>query len=96
MLCGVAGVQPQTLTVNKQMMRYDVPRIIFINKLDRMGANPFQAIDSIRTKLGLVCAAVQIPIGADDRFKGVVDIINEKAFYFDGPNGDIIREEPVP
>ncbi len=65
LICGVAGVQPQTLTVNKQMMRYDVPRIIFINKLDRMGANPFNAIDSIRTKLGLVCAAVQIPIGSD-------------------------------
>lgn len=87
LICGVAGVQPQTLTVNKQMMRYDVPRIIFINKLDRMGANPFQAIDSIRTKLGLVCAPVQIPIGSDDRFRGVVDIINEKAFYFDGANG---------
>lgn len=87
LICGVAGVQPQTLTVNKQMMRYDVPRIIFINKLDRMGANPFQAIDSIRTKLGLVCAPVQIPIGADDRFKGVVDIIREKAYYFDGANG---------
>jgi elongation factor G len=76
LICGVAGVQPQTLTVNKQMMRYDVPRIIFINKLDRMGANPFQAIDSIRTKLGLICAPVQIPIGSDDRFKGVVDLIN--------------------
>jgi len=65
LICGVAGVQPQTLTVNKQMMRYDVPRIIFINKLDRMGANPFSAIQSIRTKLGLVCAPVQIPIGSD-------------------------------
>lgn len=76
LICGVAGVQPQTLTVNKQMMRYDVPRIIFINKLDRMGANPFQAIDSIRTKLGLICAPVQIPIGSDDRFRGVVDIVH--------------------
>jgi elongation factor G len=65
LLCGVAGVQPQTLTVNKQMMRYDVPRIIFINKLDRMGANPFNAIASVRTKLGLCCAAVQVPIGSD-------------------------------
>lgn len=93
LICGVAGVQPQTLTVNKQMMRYDVPRLIFINKLDRMGANPFTAIQSVRTKLGLVCAPVQIPIGADDRLKGLVDIINKKAFYFDGQNGDVIREE---
>lgn len=96
LICGVAGVQPQTLTVNKQMMRYDVPRIIFINKLDRMGANPFNAIQSIRTKLGLVCAPVQIPIGSDERLKGIVDIINEKAYYFDGANGENIREEAVP
>jgi len=47
-ICGVSGVQPQTLTVNKQMMRYNIPRVIFINKLDRMGANPFQAIDSVK------------------------------------------------
>lgn len=86
-ICGVAGVQPQTLTVNKQMMRYDVPRIIFINKLDRMGANPFSAIESIRVKLGLLCAPVQIPIGADDRLKGLVDIIHQRAYYFDGANG---------
>jgi elongation factor G len=76
LICGVAGIQPQTLTVNKQMMRYDVPRIIFINKLDRMGANPFNAIDSIRKKLGLVCAPVQIPIGSDERFRGLVDVIH--------------------
>jgi elongation factor G len=69
------------------MMRYDVPRIIFINKLDRMGANPFNAIDSVRVKLGLVCAAVQIPIGTDDKLKGIVDIVHEKAYYFDGANG---------
>lgn len=68
-------------------MRYDVPRIIFINKLDRMGANPFSALKSIRTKLGLTCAAVQIPIGSDDRLKGLVDIITKKAYYFDGQNG---------
>ena len=96
LICGVAGVQPQTLTVNKQMMRYDVPRIIFINKLDRMGANPFSAIESVRVKLGLVCAPVQIPIGSDDRLKGLVDIIHKRAYYFDGANGENIREEDVP
>lgn len=93
MICGVAGVQPQTLTVNRQMMRYNVPRIMFINKLDRMGANPFMAIDSVRNKLGLNCAAVQIPIGADESLKGIVDIIHRKAYYFDGVNGETVREE---
>ena len=68
-------------------MRYDVPRLIFINKLDRMGANPFSAIESVRVKLGLVCAPVQIPIGSDDRLKGLVDLIHQRAYYFDGQNG---------
>ena len=96
LICGVAGVQPQTLTVNKQMMRYKVPRIMFINKLDRLGANPFTAIDSVRKKLGLICAAVQIPIGENERFRGLVDIIERKAYFFDGASGEKIREEPVP
>jgi elongation factor G len=87
LLCGVAGVQPQTITVNKQMMRYHVPRIIFVNKLDRMGGNPWNAIKAVREKLGLKVAAVQIPIGADDRMRGLVDIIHRKAYYFDGQNG---------
>lgn len=62
-LCGVGGVQPQTLTVNKQMIRYNVPRLIFVNKLDRMGANPWSAIHAARQKLGVCCAAVQVPMG---------------------------------
>lgn len=87
LLCGVGGVQPQTITVNKQMIRYHVPRIIFVNKLDRMGANPWSAIQAVREKLGLTCAAVQIPIGSDDRMRGLVDIIHRKAYYFEGQNG---------
>ena len=95
-LCGVGGVQPQTLTVNKQMIRYNVPRLIFVNKLDRMGADPWSAIYSAREKLGICCAAVQVPIGEDERMRGRIDIVNHKAYFFDGANGEIIREEPVP
>ena len=86
-LCGVGGIQPQTLTVNKQMIRYNVPRLIFVNKLDRMGADPWSAIQSAREKLGICCAAVQVPIGSDERLKGLIDIVRRKAFYFDGANG---------
>jgi len=78
------------------MSRYNVPRVIFVNKLDRMGGNPWNCIKSAREKLDLNCAAVQVPIGEDDRLKGVVDIIEEKAFYYEGANGENIRKEPVP
>jgi elongation factor G len=95
-LCGVGGVQPQTLTVNKQMLRYNVPRLIFVNKLDRMGADPWSAIYAAREKLGICCAAVQVPIGEDERLRGLIDIIHKRAYYFDGANGENIREEDVP
>jgi elongation factor G len=78
------------------MTRYSVPRIIFINKLDRMGSNPWPAIDAIRTRLKLNIAAVQVPIGSDNTFTGIVDLLKMKAFYFDGPNGEVIREEAIP
>lgn len=96
LICGSSGVQPQTLTVNRQMSRYDVPRIVFINKLDRAGANPFQAIEQIKTRLGLNVAPIQIPIGLETTFKGLVDLIKMKAIYFDGSNGEYIREENIP
>ena len=96
LICGVGGVQAQTLTVDKQMKRYGIPRLIFINKLDRMGSNPWSAIVAARERLGLKCAAVQIPIGEDSEFVGVVDLIMNKALYFDGDSGQRIREEPVP
>jgi elongation factor G len=66
LICGASGVQPQTLTVDKQMKRYSVPRVIFINKLDRMGADPWNCIDNVRDRLGLNCAAVQINIGIEN------------------------------
>ena len=87
LVCGVGGVQPQTLTVNKQMNRYNVPRIIFINKLDRMGANPYICVTAIRQKLNISCSAIQIPIGLEEEFKGLIDLIKMKAYYFKGANG---------
>ncbi|KEY65095.1 hypothetical protein S7711_08164 [Stachybotrys chartarum IBT 7711] len=90
-LCAVSGVQSQTITVDRQMRRYDVPRISFINKMDRMGANPWKAVEQINTKLKMPAAAIQIPIGAEDEFKGVIDLIEMKAVYFEGPRGTIVR-----
>lgn len=96
LVCGSSGVQPQTLTVNRQMSRYNVPRLIFINKLDRAGANPWHAIDQIKTRLDLNIAAIQMPIGIETTLKGLVDLVKMKAYYFDGKNGEYIREEEIP
>ncbi|KAI9179662.1 Elongation factor G, mitochondrial [Blastocladiella emersonii ATCC 22665] len=95
-LCSVSGVQSQTMTVDRQMKRYSVPRIAFINKMDRVGANPFRVIDQIRTKLRLPAAAMQVPIGAEDSFIGVVDLVHGKALYNEGVKGETVREGPIP
>ncbi|KAI1291552.1 elongation factor G 1 [Xylaria venustula] len=96
-LCAVSGVQSQTVTVDRQMKRYNVPRISFVNKMDRMGANPWKAVEQINSKLKIPAAAIQIPIGVEDQFKGVVDLINMKSYYNEGPKGTIIRvEDKVP
>lgn len=96
-VCAVSGVQSQTITVDRQMRRYNVPRITFVNKMDRMGANPFKAIDMINHKLRLPAAAVQIPIGSEDDFKGVVDLIRMKAIYNEGPRGEnIVEADEIP
>jgi elongation factor G len=91
-LCAVSGVQSQTITVDRQMRRYNVPRISFINKMDRMGANPFKAVDQINQKLRMPAAAIQVPIGSEDTFAGVVDLIRMKAIYNEGEKGTIVRE----
>jgi len=84
------------LTVDKQMKRYSVPRLIFINKLDRMGANPWTCIEGIRERLGLNCAPVQINIGIENGLQGVVDLVKWKAIYFDGNNGEKVVEKEIP
>ena len=89
-LCAVSGVQSQTITVDRQMRRYSVPRITFINKMDRMGANPWKPIDQINKKLKIAAAAVQIPIGAEDNFHGVVDLVTMQTKYAEGDRGEII------
>ncbi|KAM3533354.1 hypothetical protein MY4038_003361 [Beauveria bassiana] len=96
-LCAVSGVQSQTITVDRQMKRYDVPRISFVNKMDRMGANPWKAVEQINSKLKMPAAAIQIPIGVEDEFAGVVDLIERRALYFEAPRGTKIRvEDKIP
>ena len=95
-LCSVAGVQSQSITVDRQMKRYRVPRLAFLNKMDRMGANPFNGAKALREKLNHNAQLMQLPIGAEDEFCGVVDLITRKAWYFDGDNGEKVRIEDVP
>ncbi|CAK8541339.1 unnamed protein product [Lathyrus sativus] len=94
--CSVGGVQSQSITVDRQMRRYEVPRLAFINKLDRMGADPWKVINQARSKLRHHNAAVQVPIGLEDDFKGLVDLVKLKAYYFHGSNGEKIVIEDVP
>jgi elongation factor G len=95
-LCGVAGVQSQSLTVDRQMRRYKVPRLAFVNKLDRSGANPFRVVEQLRDKLRHNAVLMQIPIGLESKHEGLVDLVTMKALYFDGSNGEVIREEAIP
>ncbi|KAJ2746065.1 Elongation factor G, mitochondrial [Coemansia sp. BCRC 34301] len=95
-LCSVSGVQSQTITVDRQMRRYNVPRISFINKMDRAGANPSRIIDQIRHKLKMPAAALQVPIGIEDAFEGLVDVLANKAVYYRGARGEDIVYGEVP
>jgi elongation factor G len=95
-LCSVSGVQSQSITVDRQMRRYKVPRIAFVNKMDRAGANYARVAGQLKEKLNHHPVMLQIPIGAEDRFQGIVDPIVGKAYYFDGENGEHIREEEIP
>ncbi|WP_437835441.1 elongation factor G [Sorangium sp. So ce1153] len=95
-LCAVAGVQSQSLTVDRQMRRYGVPRIAFVNKCDRAGANPLRVRQQLREKLNLNPVLLQLPIGLEDKFEGVVDLITLKSYRFEGANGEKIITGDVP
>jgi elongation factor G len=95
-LCAVGGVQSQSITVDQQMRRYKVPCIAFVNKCDRSGANPFRVVNQLKQKLGHNAVAMQLPIGLESDFTGVVDLLTMKAVYFDGEKGETIRTEEIP
>ena len=95
-LCSVAGVQSQSITVDRQMKRYNVPRLSFLNKMDRMGANPTTGVKALREKLNHNAVLMQLPIGAEENYVGNIDLITMKAYYFDGDNGEKVRIEDIP
>jgi len=95
-LCSVGGVQSQSITVNRQMTRYRVPRIAFINKCDRTGANPYRVTQQIRDKLDLNAVMLQLPIGLESELEGVIDLVSMQAIYFDGAQGEKVRYEEIP
>ena len=95
-LCAVAGVQSQSLTVDRQMRRYKVPRLAFVNKCDRSGANPLRVKDQLREKLQHNPVLMQLPIGLEDKFEGVVDLVTMKAVRFGGEDGEDITESEIP
>ena len=95
-LCSVGGVQSQSLTVDRQLKRYHVPTLAFINKCDRIGADPYKVRDQLREKLGRNAVLMQVPIGLEAGHAGVVDLIGMEALYFDGDDGEVLRREDIP
>lgn len=95
-LCAVGGVQSQTLTVARQMKRYNVPCLAFINKLDRGGANHQRVIDQLRDRVAYNAAFVNIPIGLESKCRGIIDLIDEKAIYFEGASGENLKFDAIP
>ncbi len=95
-LCSVSGVQSQSITVDRQMKRYRVPRIAFVNKMDRAGANYERVAAQLKDKLHHHPVRLQVPIGAEDRFQGLINLIDMNAVYFDGESGEKMRVEAIP
>ncbi|MGD9517940.1 MAG: elongation factor G [Armatimonadota bacterium] len=95
-MCAVGGVQPQSETVWRQADKYRVPRVVFINKIDRIGANFHDVLHQMRSRLGAKTVALQIPIGAEDRFEGMVDLIRRRALYWTDELGTHVEEAAVP
>ncbi|MDR3233486.1 MAG: elongation factor G [Planctomycetaceae bacterium] len=95
-LCSVGGVQAQSITIDRQMKRYKVPRLALINKMDRTGADPYRVVRQLKEKLDCDAVLMQIPIGKEAGFEGVVDLVEQKAVYFDGEQGEKIRYEAIP
>jgi elongation factor G len=95
--CAVGGVEPQSETVWRQANKYHVPRLVFVNKMDRSGANFLRVVEQIKSRLGSLAVPMQLPIGAEDRFEGVVDLIKMKAIYWDESNmGMTFQEKDIP
>lgn len=95
-LCAVGGVQSQSLTVDRQMRRYGVPRIAFINKMDRIGANPEKVVAMMKEKLKCNAVPLQVPMGRESSFQGVIDLVRMEAVYFEGDKGEDIVRKPIP
>jgi elongation factor G len=95
-LCAVGGVQAQSLTIDRQMQRYHIPRLAFINKMDRTGADPQKVVRQLREKLACDAVLLQLPIGREADFQGVVDLVTRRALYFDGASGETVRADEVP
>lgn len=95
-LCAVGGVQSQSLTVDRQMKRYHVPRLAFINKMDRAGADYRRVLGQLKDKLHCDAVLMQLPIGSGEQFQGVIDLVAREAVYFDGPQGATVRREAIP
>lgn len=95
-LCAVGGVQAQSLTVDRQMKRYHVPRLAFINKMDRTGADHLRVVRQMREKLGAEAVLMQLPIGTGEKFEAIIDLVHMQAAYFDGTKGEKVRYEAIP
>ncbi|MCX6782291.1 MAG: elongation factor G [Candidatus Magasanikbacteria bacterium] len=93
---GSQGVEPQSETVWHQATKYNVPRIAFVNKMDKMGADFYMSLASIQERLSKNAVAIQLPIGAEGTFSGIIDLIEDKAFKFEGKNGETVIEIPIP